>query len=138
MRFTLLLFTIILCLNSALSTLASAAKFAHANDSLNENSLVICTGSQVKIISSYHYFELGQVLELETLEVEAELADISCPLDNSLEPSAVLTTIANTAKAQKISFHRLYVSLQQSLLSFERYNSALSRAPPNSNLNINF
>jgi len=51
---------------------------------VRENVLVICTGSKVKLISAYHYFEFGEIKEF-SLDDAKNNTSIDCPTSSGIQ-----------------------------------------------------
>lgn len=128
MRFTTLFVLCILLFNQCLAAVANAQQFSSAANKLDDNTLVICTGSEIKFISSIDYFEFGKIVEVAP-SVDADLT-IKCPVDTALQASDVQHNsleIVHQSRA-KLSFERHY--LRESPFISIAYNIALTRAPP--------
>ncbi|MGB3724488.1 MAG: hypothetical protein WA981_01890 [Glaciecola sp.] len=130
MRIIVFCCSLILLFNSAFSSLASAVRFSDAASALNENALVICTGSTVKVISSFHYFELGEIVELSNEQHSGDVSDLTCPLNDCVEPSKLPNNVVGYELLSRVSFLKLRVYEFQNPYLFNAYSIPATRAPP--------
>lgn len=80
-----------LSINSLLASALNNQRLISLNDSLSdsvhESALVICTGTKVKLISAYHYFELGEIKELssDTHSTTNAITSLDCPTSSGIQ-----------------------------------------------------
>ena len=119
---------IILLLNQCLASLANAHQFTYAKNKVDDSVLVICTGSQVKYISSVEYFEFGNIVEVAS-KLDTDQKPL-CPLENSLQ---ALDSVSDSNCVQ--CSYRTGLNIKPYWLplkpyTFTPFNIAIGRAPP--------
>jgi hypothetical protein len=130
------LIIVVLSINSLLASTLNNQRLISLNDSLSEsvrdNALVICTGSKVILISSYHYFEFGEIKEL-TLDDAKTNTSIDCPTSSGIQLSLFDWVDANPVVSLTQWFAvKVDVALQIFAHRFY-YLFFTSRAPPTLN-----
>lgn len=110
--------------------MANAQAFAHKNNSFDNDTLVICTGTQVKIISSIQFYEFGKIVEVSTSLEHSDLNDLSCPIDTGIEPSKLSNSHTQSTLEQRVNFLQLSAYIRQNPYLSISFPQALTRAPP--------
>jgi hypothetical protein len=143
-----LLIIIVLSINSLLASTLNNQRLISLNDSLSDslrdNALVICTGSKVKLISAYHYFELGEIKELSFDEVQANTSSehnsnnnantsIDCPTNSGIQLTLLDWIDANPI-VSLTQWFAVKVDVALQLFAYRSYYLFFtSRAPPTFN-----
>ena len=99
---------------------------------MRENALVICTGTKVKLISAYHYFEFGEIKEFYLDDAKTNTS-IDCPTSSGIQLTLLDWIDANPVVSLTQWFAvKVYVALQIFTHRFY-YLFFTSRAPPTLN-----
>ncbi|GEM_PF-1490420 len=129
-----------LSINSLLASALNNQRLISLNDSLSdsarasvhESALVICTGTKVKLISAYHYFELGEIKELssDTHSTTNAITSLDCPTSSGIQLTLFDWIDANPIVSLSQWFSvQVDVALQVFAHRFN-YLFFTSRAPP--------
>ncbi len=119
---------LLLFINSNLSLQYQNNQFSNANANLNEDTLLICTGRESILISSYEYFTNNKIVKVE------QLGDNSttnyCPIDTAIEPSKFETSYLKVVQFTRGTFTLFSEKLLVLLNQLAPVNQKLTRAPP--------
>ncbi len=118
--------------NSSLQVLASSYALNHAQQYGNENSMMICTGSTFKWISTSAYFELGTIVYIDPPTNNPEkITEIDCSLVHLSDPQDFMPTI-NSLIDDFIVYNATVITLAKRPYTSYPYQTSQSRAPPHS------
>lgn len=99
---------------------------------MRENVLVICTGSKVKLISAYHYFEFGEIKEF-SLDDAKNNTSIDCPTSSGIQLTLLDWIDANPV-ASLTQWFAVKVDVALQIFAHRFYYLFFSnRAPPTLN-----
>jgi hypothetical protein len=112
--------------------IASAAKFALIKDSLPQDVLVICTGSDTKYISGTVFFESGQIVEIEftNTALTSHAQSDACPIGEGIDKRKALQTSLLFQHVTILRYVISFIKLGQQPHSSFAYVLLPSRAPP--------
>ncbi|MFW8589910.1 hypothetical protein ACOI22_03815 [Glaciecola sp. 2405UD65-10] len=128
MRTKSLFLLIILLFNQCLASIANANQFTHAVNKVDDSVLVICTGSQVKYISSVDYFKFGKIVEVNS-NLDTEQKPL-CPVENTLQALDLVSEPYSLLCSYRTSLSLKSLSLPVKPYTFTPFNLATARAPP--------
>lgn len=119
---------LILLLNSNLIMYLGNHSLNTFNDNLSDDSLLICTGSESILISSFEYFTNNQIVEINP-EFQTSSPDI-CPVDVAVEPSQFNFFSLQAVALKRGAFHAVSTRIFNFLNSNKLLTHKLTRAPP--------
>lgn len=130
------LIMLVLSVNSILASTLNHQRMTDMNNEVGDDVLVICTGSQVKLISAYAYLELGQIIELSQdtpINPDLNLALLECPVDSHTSPSVFAFTnihsISTLSAFQSVAIAVFFLEYARTPFASLQY----SRGPPSYN-----
>jgi len=127
-RSTSLVILCILLFNQCLAAISNAQQFSSVANKLDDNTLVICTGAEVKFISSFDYFEFGKIVEVAP-SVDADLS-VKCPIETGIPVSDVHHNSLEVVHQSRASLHLERSDLKEAPFISKPYSYAITRAPP--------
>ncbi len=121
-----------LIFNSSLQVLASSYALDHAQQYANEDSMMICTGSSFKWISTSAYFDLGKIVYIDPPKNNSEkITEIDCSLLHLSDPQSLTPSISSLLD-DFVAYKATAISLAKRPYTSYPYKTSQSRAPPHS------
>lgn len=119
---------LILFFNSNLSLQYSNNQFAHTNASLNDETLLICTGKESILISSYEYFTNNKIVQVQSNDSTPQIS--YCPIDTLIEPTKLDLTSLDVMLFTRGAYFKVTERLRILFNLLTPVQHKLSRAPP--------
>lgn len=121
-----------LIFNSSAQVLASSYAVNNAQQYADEDSMMICTGSTFKWISTSAYFELGKVVFIDPpLNAPEDINEIDCSFEY-LSDQQANTSLVYALLDDFIAYNATVITRAQRPYTSYPYQTSQSRAPPHS------
>ncbi|MDO6841902.1 hypothetical protein Q4602_20665 [Paraglaciecola chathamensis] len=129
-RFISVLVMLALMFSSTATVLAASWQVNQAQQYASDDAMLICTGSQIKWISTQAFFDTGDMVFIDPpTDAPAELGQMECPnqflSDHYTEVLSIVKLDDNT-----IAYKALVSRLARRPYTAYAYQTAQSRAPP--------